>query len=87
MSTTLGLSLGLPFVILRISVRGELLLPIIMKGTVPGEHKGLPAETPYPHHGVGGELLNYVASAILCVTTRVVPFNACEKYFSSSFTC
>ena len=30
MSTTLGLSLGLPFVILRISVRGELLLPIIM---------------------------------------------------------
>ena len=36
---------------------------------------------------VGGELLNYVASAILCVTTSVVPFNACEKYFSSSFTC
>ena len=36
---------------------------------------------------VGGELLNNVASTVLRETTSVVPFNACGKYFSSSFTC
>jgi micrococcal nuclease len=45
--------------------------------------KGLWADSP----PVGGELLNYVASTVLRVTTSVVPFNACGKYFSSSFTC
>jgi len=36
---------------------------------------------------VGGELLNYAASTVLRVTTIVVPFDSCGKYFSSSFTC
>lgn len=42
---TLDLSLGLAFLILRLSVREDL-LPHFIKGKVVGEHKGLPAATP-----------------------------------------